>query len=612
MLYIKLVTKWALVVCLTMVGTAISAQTSTFKYTAMEKLNRFEEIQYFVGAIGLASHSYDEATGEGTVVYEGTVTELGSNCLLFTSALTGIVVPEGVTKIGFQAFKGCSNMTTIKLPKSLTEIGGTSGLAFDGCSGLANGKFIIDDIAWWCDLVIKGCYSNPLYYAKHIYSDEDTEITEFVIPEGVTSIGSNAFYHCEGITSVNFPTTLESIGDNAFAYSGVESVDIPVGLTTIGESAFANCVNLTSVTIPEGVETIGGGAFSKTGLTSLELPSTIRSMSQSFYGCEKLAELTLTDGITTLGSSFYSCTALTSVNIPGSIKEIAYNDFSNCTGLTTVTLNEGTEKVRFEGCTTLETINFPSTVKEVTITGSTALQTVNLNEGVEQINSFSGCSALKQINIPSSVTYIGIFKNCTALEKVIVADLASWCAARHYDSYWYGPQKMAGKLYLGTVESNEEITNLVIPEGVTKIANGAFSDVTGITSIVLPSTLATWENSVFHNCTGVEDVYCRANPVLLSWSGSENNFKDAKATLMHVADADAWTAKFPNANVTFVGGLGDANGDDKTDIADVAELVNKLLDQPSATFNETDADIDGDGSVTVADLEALVNMILVK
>ena len=592
-----------------MVCLCVQAQTSTFKYTATEKLTRFEEIKYFVGAKSVISHIFDEATGEGTVVYEGTVTAVGGYCLQFTYPLTSIVIPEGVTTIGFQAFKGCTHLTTIKLPKSLKE---TGGLTFEGCSGLANGKLIVDDLAWWCSVNWGGPYSTPLCYAKHLYSDEDTEITDLVIPEGVANVGAYAFYHCEGITSVSLPSTLESIGSNAFANSGLKSVDIPVGLTTIGESAFRYCANLTSVTIPEGVETIGGSAFSKTGLTSLELPSTIRSMSQSFYGCEDLTTLTLKDGITTLGGSFYSCTALTSVNIPGSVKEVAYNDFSGCTGLATVTLNEGTEKVRFEGCTVLETINFPSTVKEVTITGSTALQTVTLNEGVERINSFNECSALKQINIPSTITYVGSFKNCNALEMVIVTDLASWCAARHYDSNWYGPQKMAGKLYLGTVESNEEITNLVIPEGVTKIADGAFSYMTGITSIVLPSTLVKWENSAFYNCTGVEEVYCCANPVMLSWSGSENNFKEAKATQMHVADADAWTAKFPSANVTFVGGLGDANGDNKTDIADVAELVNKLLDQPSATFNEVNADVDGDGKVTVTDLEALVSIILVK
>ena len=528
---------------------SVNAQTSTFTYTATEKIDRFEEISYFTGATAVQSHTYDEATQKGTVIYEGTVTALGSNALIWQYALTGIVIPEGVTKLGFQSFKGCTNLANITLPKSLTA---TENLVFDGCSDLAKGKLIADDIAWWCNVSWGGPFSTPLYYAKHLYSDEDTEITNLVIPEGVTNISAYAFYHAESITSVTFPSTLESIGENAFAHSGLTSVDIPVGFTEIGEGAFQHCANLTSVTIPEGVTKIGNAAFVHTGLTSLTLPSTIRSMSQSFYGCESLATLTLKDGITTLGGSFYSCTALTSVNIPGSIKEIGYSDFSSCTGLTTVTLNEGTEKVQFNSCTNLETINFPSTVKEVTITRNEKLETVTLNEGIQEIISFNYCYALKEINIPSTVTYVGTFRDCSALEKVIVADLASWCAARHYDSYWYGPQKMAGKLYLGTPESNTEITDLVIPEGVTKISYTSFNGLTNIQTITLPSTLTSWEYKAFADCSGVTDVYCLANPVTLTWSESENNFKAEKETQMHVLDVEMWKSKFPNANATFV------------------------------------------------------------
>ena len=531
------------------------AQTTTVKYTATEKIARFEESQYFVGATALQSHTFDEGTGEGTVVYEGTVTEFGSCCLQFTSALTGIVIPEGVTNLGFQAFKACSNLTTIKLPKSLTTIGNPTGLVFDGCSGLANGQFIIDDIAWWCNLDIRGVFSNPLYYAKKFYSAPDVEVTNLVIPEGVTSIGGNAFYRCEGITSVTLPSTLTAIGSNAFAYTNIESVAIPASVTEIEEGTFKHCANLTSVTIPEGVTTIGGSAFANSGLTSLTLPSTITSMSQSFYGCADLATLTLTPGITTLGQSFYNCPKLTTVNIPGSVKEIGTSDFSSCTGLTTVVLNEGTEKIEFSGCTDLTTINFPSTTKEIYFKNCSSIETVILQEGVTRIGGFEGCSGLEQINIPSTVTYVGTFKNCNALEKVIIADIPSWCAARHYDARYYGPTLMAGKLYLGTVDDNEEITNLVIPEGVTKITGEAFIGLPNITSITLPSTLTNWENKAFDGCTGVTDVWCLANPITLDWSESNNNFKAEKETKMHVLEADLWTSNFPDANATFVGDL---------------------------------------------------------
>ena len=531
---------------------------STFKYTATEKLERFEEIQYFVGATGVKSHEWNADTGEGTVVYEGTVTEVGSYALQWQGKLTGIVIPEGVTRIGFQGFFQCSNLTNLTLPKSLKEIGVPSGQAFGGCSSLKNGKFIIDDIAWWCSLTINGG-SNPLSYAKKFYSAPDVEVTDLVIPEGVTSICDNAFYGVEGIKSVTFPDDLTDIGANAFAYSGLETVTIPKGVTEISEGAFQHCGKLESVTIPEGVTKIGNGAFNHTALRELTLPSTITSMMQSFYSCDSLVTLTLTPGITDLGGSFYSCNALTTVNIPGSVKKVGSSDFSNCASLATVTLNEGTEDVTFSSCGALANINFPPTIKMVLIKGSRALETVTLNEGLEEISSFNECSSLKRINIPSTITYVGTFKNCYALEKVIVKDLKSWCEARHYDAFWYGPTKYAGKLYS---DENTEITNLVIPVGTTQITGETFINLPNITSATIPATVETIGNNLFHECPALAHVYCYANPDNLNWSGSDNAnaFMPEKQTLFHVSDTEPWLAKYGNANVTYVGDQSGING----------------------------------------------------
>ena len=78
---------------------------------------------------------------------------------------------------------------------------------------------------------------------------------DVVIPEGVTSIGEEAFKDCKSLTGIVIPARVTSIGEEAFEYCGcLMSVTIPNGVTSIGGSAFADCKNLTSVTIPRRLE----------------------------------------------------------------------------------------------------------------------------------------------------------------------------------------------------------------------------------------------------------------------------------------------------------------------------------------------------------------------
>lgn len=502
------------------------AQTTTITYTATQRIDRFDEYSYFTGATGVASHVFDAETGKGTVVYDGTVTEIGKYALQFNSSLTSITLPEGITDIRYQAFKGCSNLTTINLPSTLRHI---ENLVFDGCTGLQNGQLIVSDIAWWCGITFDSVYANPLYHAKRIYSQKDVEITELVIPAGVTGVGAYAFSRCEGITSVSLPGTIVSIGDNAFnSCSNLATVNIPVGLETINQAVFEHCTALQSITIPEGVSTIGSGAFSYSGLRSLTLPSTIRSMSQSFYRCDSLTSLTLTEGITTLGDSFYSCTSLESVHIPSSVSIMQSNDFSGCSNLTTVTIAEGVETINgFGNCGLLSSINIPNSATKV--------------------YGFRNCSSLTSINIPRNVREVSGFNGCTALQKVIIEDVAAWCGINFSSYANYNPQYYAHHLFMG----EEEITRLVIPDGVTTVRRYAFNGITDITSVVIPASVTQIDGTAFRNCPNVADIYCYADPQNLSFDFS--GFMDDKATLCHVTDVTAWQSKFPNANVTFVG-----------------------------------------------------------
>ena len=178
---------------------------------------------------------------ENTII-PNTVTAIGNSAFDNFSGLTSIDIPNSVTSIGEGAFWGCSGLTSITIPNSVTSIGDG---AFHDCTGLTSVN--IHDLDAWCKIDFHNFYSNPLYYAQHLFIDGE-ETTDLVIPESVTSIGGYAFYGCTGLTSVTIPNSVTSIGEEAFyGCSGLTSVTIPNSVTSVGGKAFYNCSGLTDV-----------------------------------------------------------------------------------------------------------------------------------------------------------------------------------------------------------------------------------------------------------------------------------------------------------------------------------------------------------------------------
>ena len=196
---------------------------------------------------------------------------------------------------------------------------------------------------------------------------------EVVIPEGVTSIGpeafNNRFDNCPNLTSVT----------------------IPEGVTSIGNDAFYNCYNLTNVTLPRSLTTIGNAAFSWCkSLTSVTIPDSVTSIGDyAFHGCRKLADaagfvivkgvlydyngpgggVTIPDSVTSIGTSAFSgCESLASVEIPESVTSIGGSAFHGCSGLTSVTIPESMTSIgdyAFSGCNRLTSVTIPGSVKMI-------------------------------------------------------------------------------------------------------------------------------------------------------------------------------------------------------------------------------------------------------
>ena len=121
----------------------------------------------------IGEYAFSGCSGLTSVTIPNSVTSIGSGAFRNCLGLTSVTIPNSVTTIGENAFIYCSGLTSVTIGNSVTSIGES---AFSGCSGLQ--KVIVPDIAAWCGISFG---DNPLNYAHHIYSDENTEIKELVI-----------------------------------------------------------------------------------------------------------------------------------------------------------------------------------------------------------------------------------------------------------------------------------------------------------------------------------------------------------------------------------------------------------------------------------------------
>ena len=527
------------------------------------------EIPY--GATSIKEYTFSYLRYIKSVSIPETVTEIKDNAFIYCFGLESIVIPGSVVSIGYNAFKGCSSLksitlseglntiysyafsdvpiTSIELPNSLANIG---SYAFYNCKSLTsieipsnveslgdrafNGtgltSFTISDTigllgAWHLPEIIDG---RTLYvYIKvssvenflnmpskyifsrisnvHLIDSNGNEITELIVPNGVTSIPDNAFCKCRQLKSIILPESVTSIGTGAFSgCSSLQSIDIPNNVSEIGGTAFSSCSSLQSVAIPNGVVTIEA---------------------YTFYNCSSLVSIEIPESVTTVGHfAFAECSSLSNIILPDSIDTIGDCVFLRCNALESVVLPAGITYISsslFDGCTNLQNINIPSTVTligECAFRECASLLTINIPNNIEQIQNiaFGGCSSLTSVTIPKSVTEIeyAAFINCLNLtsvtiegdgsgEIVIFDNAFKGCTSLCEATFGEKSSYIIGKAFVDCTS----LASIELPEKIecsnSYMAYISFKGCTSLKSIRLTEMQGVY-GDVFDDCTSLEYI----------------------------------------------------------------------------------------------------------
>ena len=460
----------------------------------VSKINKFSNNSYLTSLIlpdtvtAFSSSAFADCKNLTSVTMPSNVAALSDKLFSGCVALADFTIPSSVTSIGNETFYDCP-LTSITIPCNVTSIGAK---AFRG-TNLKTLTFADDS-----KLTTIG---NEAFYNQN-------QLTTLSIPSSVVSIGDNTFYGCSNLQNVNFDTDsqLKTIGMYAFyRCSGLTEFIIPSTVTSIGRVAFSDCSGITAITIPSSVETIGeqafsnnrllqtvtfeadsnlrtigDGAFSFTGITRITIPKRVISIdAKAFFSCSALSRIDFENGsrLQSIGSSaFYKCTKLSFVNVPAKVGYIGDSAFEE--SAVSIMFESGSELYHignraFYGCGGISNITIPASVKNI---GNYA---------------FNSCIYLRTLTFEanSKLQTIGAyaFGECGTLTTVTIPSSVETIGERAFQNSGLATINYAEDGNLKTIGAYAfegcKITRIFIPSSVVTLGDGVYKGFSNINAI---------------------------------------------------------------------------------------------------------------------------------
>ena len=229
----------------------------------------------------------------------------------------------------------------------------------------------------------------------------------------VTHIASGAFRDMDGITAVNLPETLVTIGQYAFAEcDGITSVRLPNSVKNLERGAFYICRSLKEIILSAVMNEIMGGTFEGcVSLESIVVPHYVTAIGGSaFKGCVSLKNVTLSNNLDKLGdSAFEDCASLTALKVPDRVTAIGDYSFKNCASLTSLTFAQNSKLSAVGSCfiegSAVSTLVLP---ESVTVLAEKAFASDTLSKLTFGGNLVSvGASLFDGVAVSATLTYRG-------------------------------------------------------------------------------------------------------------------------------------------------------------------------------------------------------------